>query len=317
MLSGIHVVCFFTSYAVALGLEASRLFFRMPVRLVVMLGFSAAGLIAHTLYLWHRAATGAMPLSSWHDWYLIASWVLAVSYIGLVTARPQTNVGLFLLPVVLALTAVAWGFPKNSSFPRESAQQIWGVVHGMMLLLGTVAVSLGFAAGMMYLVQSWRLKHHVSPQQGLKLPSLEWLQAINKQSLIYSSCFIALGLIAGIVLNAVKARGHAPGVPWSDSVVLSSGLLLVWLLAATIFEWLYKPAQQGRKVAYLTVASFVFLAFVLAMLLVGGSQHGKPGGGIQNSEFRIQKMRTHSAFCILHSEFALATLPPLHAEADA
>src|SRR2546426_1130762 len=119
MLAHIHVVCFFSSYAIALGLEVSRLFFRMPVRLAVMLGFA----------------------------------------------------------------------------------------HGVMLLLGTVAVSLGFAAGLMYLVQSWRLKHHVSPSSGLKLPSLEWLQAINKQSLVYSSCFIAMGLIAGIVLNAVEARG--------------------------------------------------------------------------------------------------------------
>ena len=76
---------------------------------------------------------------------------------------------------------------------------------------------------------------------------------------MYSSCFIALGLVAGIILNAVEARGRRPAVPWTDSIVVSSALLLVWLLAATIFEWLYKPAQQGRKVAYLTVASFLFL----------------------------------------------------------
>jgi CDP-diglyceride synthetase len=174
---------------------------------------------------------------------------------------------------------------------------MWGIAHGLMLLLGTVTVSLGFVAGLMYLVQSWRLKHHVPPQVGLKLPSLEWLQKINKQSLIYSSCFIALGLIAGIILNAVKSREGAGELPWTDSVVLSSTFLLVWLLAATIFEWLYKPAQQGRKVAYLTVASFLFLAVVMAMVLGGRSQHSRPQR-MQNAEFRIQK---HSAFCILHS----------------
>ena len=278
MLTGVHVVCFFASYAVALGLEVSRLFFRMPVRLIVMLGFAAAGLVAQSIYLWHRAVTGTMPLSSWHDWYLIASWILAAAYLGLVAARPQTNVGLFLLPVVLALTAVAWGFPLDKSFPRGRALQMWGMAHGVMLLLGTVAVSLGFVAGVMYLVQSWRLKHHAPPQQGLKLPSLEWLQAVNRQSLVYSSCFIALGLLAGIILNAVESRGRGPAVPWTDSVVISSAVLLVWLLAAAMFEWLYKPAQQGRKVAYLTVASFLFLALVMAMLLGGGSQHARPRG---------------------------------------
>src|SRR5438445_6673705 len=193
MLSGIHVICFSTSYAIALGLEISRLFFRMPVRLVVMIGFAALGIVLHSAYLWHRAQTGAMPLSSWHDWYLIAAWTIALAYVALAFSRPQTNVGLFLLPVVLALIGVAHAFRGEAAFPRDRALQMWGIAHGLMLLLGTVAVSLGFAAGLMYLVQSWRLKHHVSPRSGLKLPSLEWLQAINKQSLLYSSGFIALG----------------------------------------------------------------------------------------------------------------------------
>src|SRR5262245_54670340 len=207
MLSHVHVVCFFTSYAVALALEVSRLFFRMPVRLAVMVGFAAMGLLLQTAYLAHHARTGVVPLSSWHDWHLIASWILAATYLVLVTSRPQTNVGLFLLPVVLILTAVGWSFPAGDSFPRDQALQRWGIAHGLMLLLGTVAVSLGFVAGLMYLVQSWRLKHHVSPRSGLKLPSLEWLQRVNKQSLVFSSCCIALGLIAGIILNTVKARG--------------------------------------------------------------------------------------------------------------
>lgn len=272
MLSGISLVCFTASYAVALALEVSRLFFRMPVRLVLLLGFTIAGLLAHTLYLAQRAGSGSLPLSSWYDWYLIAAWTIAMAYAGLAISRPRTNVGLFFLPVVLALIAVAYVFRDQAAFPRDRALRMWGVAHGMMLLLGTVAVSFGFVAGMMYLVQSWRLKHHVPPRAGLKLPSLEWLQAVNKQSLIFSSCFIALGLLAGIVLNAV--RGVT--VPWTDSVVVSSAGLLLWLLAATLFEWLYKPAQQGRKVAYLTVASFLFLAVVITALFAGSSQHARP-----------------------------------------
>jgi len=318
MLSGISIICFSASYAVALALEVSRLFFRMPVRLIVMIGFVLAGLLAHSLYLWHRAQTGTMPLSSWYDWYLIAAWIITGVYVGLALSRPQTNVGLFLLPVALTLIGVAYEFRDDAAFPRDRALQMWGIAHGLMLLLGTVAVSLGFSAGLMYLVQSWRLKHHVPPRAGLKLPSLEWLQSINRQALIYSSCFIALGLIAGIVLNAVERRSRGAGMPWTDSVVISSAILLVWLLAATLFEWLYKPAQQGRKVAYLTVASFLFLALVMAMLVVGGSQHGR--GRIQNSEFRIQKHQApssptlHSEFCVLHSAFCPPTTPPYFKE---
>ena len=49
--------------------------------------------------------------------------------------------------------------------------------------------------------------------------------------------------------------------------MLSSGVLFLWLLAVVTFEWVYKPARAGRKVAYLTVASFVFLGLVLYFVL--------------------------------------------------
>lgn len=287
MLASVHVVCFLSCYAIALALEISRLFFRMPVRLIVMLAFAALGLALESAYLWHRAATGVTPLSSWHDWHLIASWIVASLYLGLLATRPQTSVGLFLLPVVLVLIAVAWAFPPLEMFPRDRALRLWGLAHGIMLLLGTVTVSLGFAAGLMYLVQSWRLKHHVAPRAGFKLPSLEWLQAINKQALVYSSCFVALGMIAGIVLNAVESSGRRETLPWTDSVVVTSALLLSWLLAATIFEIFYKPAQQGRKVAYLTIASFLFLALVMGVLLFGGSRHAASEG----SKFKVRSLR--------------------------
>ena len=288
MLSGISIVCFSTSYLIVLGLEVTRLFFRLPVRLVVMIGFTLAGLFTHTVYLGMRAAQvspGGSPLSSWYDWYLVAAWILAVVYLVLAIARPTTTVGIFMLPVILALIGIGYAFRDVAPFPRDRALQMWGVAHGVMLLLGTVAVSFGFVAGVMYLVQSWRLKHHALPQRGLKLPSLEWLQAVNKQALVYSSCFIALGLIAGIILNAIESRSTGQAVPWTDSVVISSAVLLVWLLAATLFEWLYKPAQQGRKVAYLTVASFLFLALVMVILLGGGSQHARPRA---SSKFKVQ-----------------------------
>lgn len=68
-LSGISIVCFVASYAVALGCEASRLVFRSGVRGMVMVGFAAAGLVAHTLFLgWRAVSESTVPLSSPFDW---------------------------------------------------------------------------------------------------------------------------------------------------------------------------------------------------------------------------------------------------------
>jgi ABC-type uncharacterized transport system permease subunit len=275
MLTGISLVCFSTSYAITLALEVSRLFFRMPIRMVVMLLFAVVGLVTQGLYLYNRATDpvlASVPLSNWHDWYVIAALVLAVLYVYLAASRPQTSVGLFLLPVVLVLIGVAYALPKNHTVTQSHAQNVWGIAHGVLLLLGTIAVSLGFVAGLMYLAQSYRLKHKLPPRPGFKLPSLEWLQKINKQLLAVSSFFLFLGIVAGGILNLVKQQGQ---MPWGDPIVVMSGVLLVWLVVATIFEWTYKPAQQGRKVAYLTVVSFVMLAMVMGLLAMGSTQHTK------------------------------------------
>jgi hypothetical protein len=270
MLAKITIVCFAASYGTALLLEVSRLFFRLPVRLVVMLGFGAAGLVAHTLFLWNHAQSDSVPFDSFHIWFLMAAWLLAAGYVALAAARPQSSIGIFMLPVVLALILAGQLSNPNDEFPRDKAIYVyaWFQVHGFALLLGTVAAAFGFVAGLMYLVQSYRLKHKLLPRPGFRLPSLEWLQAVNRQTLYVSAILVALGVFAGVVLNVIRR-----GIPWTDPSILSSGGLIAWLFAATLFELLYKPAQQGRKVAYLTIANFIILAAVLWIILFSNTQH--------------------------------------------
>ena len=55
MLSGVGIICFASSYAVAWALEISRLLFRSGVRGVVMLGFAGTGLVAHSAFLYYQA----------------------------------------------------------------------------------------------------------------------------------------------------------------------------------------------------------------------------------------------------------------------
>ena len=70
------------------------------------------------------------------------------------------------------------------------------------------------------------------------------------------------------------SQGDRGVLPWSDPVVWTSAMMLVWLLAAALFNAVYKPARKGRKVAYLTVVSFVFLIISLSALLLIDTQHG-------------------------------------------
>ncbi len=288
MISEITITCFAASYLVAFVLEASRLLFRGAIRNLAILVFAVAGLLAHSLYLVVQAraelaAGNVAPLSSWYDFCVLAAWVVAGAYLGLSLRRPQNNVGLFLLPLVLALIGVGVLFQDARPFAKQDALWAWRLIHGLTLLLGTVAVTLGFATGVMYLVQAYRLKHKMPPRRGLKLPSLEWLQRFNGEVLLLSTGLLAVGLVSGVMLNLIR-RTSAAGVPWTDPVVLSSGVLFAWLAVVTVFESVYKPARQGRKVAYLTLASFLFLVMALCFVLVG--EHAGQSHNAQRHEAR-------------------------------
>ena len=274
MLAGVQIICFAASYAVALVLEVSRLLFRSGVRGAVMLGFVGAGWVAHTVFLYYRAVHAVgVPLSSYRDWFLLAAWVLIVVYIYLGCCHPRTPFGLFLLPLALGLIATA-ALLADKPFAREPASKVWGTIHGVSLLLGTVSVLVGFAAGMMYLGQAWRLKHQGPSATGLRLPSLEWLQRTNARAIVVSALMLGMGLLSGMILNAINYRHRAPVLPWNDPVVLSTSAMFVWLLLHAALSVFYQPVRQGRKIAYLTVASFLFLMVALAMTLLLGTRHG-------------------------------------------
>ncbi len=282
MLSGVGVICFAASYLVAFALEVSRLVFRSGVRGALMLGFAGAGLVAHSAYLYYRAVKAAgSPLSSQHDWYMLAAWALVAVYLYLVYYHPHAAFGLFLLPVALGLVAAGKFFASSEPFAREPASKVWGIIHGTSLLLTAVAVSVGFVAGLMYLSQTRRLKHKLPPIRGMRLPSLEWLGRVNSRAIVVSLLTLGIGLVSGVILQVIGSHEQDAALPWNDPVVLSTELMFGWLLFATIVGVLYRPARKGRKVASLTVVSFVFLVIALAIGLLLETQHGGGDESVQ------------------------------------
>ncbi|MCC6494175.1 MAG: cytochrome c biogenesis protein CcsA [Pirellulales bacterium] len=272
MTSGINMLCFTACYAIALTLEALGLWVRAPGRRLVAVVATLTGMVAHTWYLAARAGQSPWaPLSSVHDWYLAAAWTLALAYLGFVLHSPRALSGLFLLPVTLGLIAAArW----SSTEPIASFQapRVWGQLHGIFLMLGAVAVLVGFVAGLMYLIQSSWLKHKRPSGERFRLPSLEWLERVNGRSLAAATVLTAIGFVTGVLTRL--AQRDAGGLTWSDPVVASLSGMLSWLIAAECFRFAYPAARRGRKVAYLTLAGFVFLVITLSAFMRGGAMHG-------------------------------------------
>jgi hypothetical protein len=277
-LSGISIVCFAASYAVALACEASRLAFRSGVRGAAMVAFAAAGLFAHTLFLFWRAVDGgAAPLSSPFDWYLLAAWLLAAGYLWLTIANPRTPVGLFLLPIVLGLVGAAT-LASREPFLHDAASLFWGRIHGGLHLIWSVSVVLGAIAGLMWLIQAGRLTRKEAPVRGFRMPSLERLASITARTPMVAAWAAAAGFASGIVLNAVnRGRGLMETVPWTDPVVLRMAAVVAWLvIAARIAAAARSRPDGGRTTARLALVSLAVLAASIAWGVLGTTRHGKP-----------------------------------------
>jgi ABC-type uncharacterized transport system permease subunit len=287
MLSGISIICFASCYAIAFVLDFLGLKRRFAWHRVLLVVVTLAGLTAHSLYLLRdMMATRNLPLST-ADWLLWAAWLLAVVYFAALFYLPRTPTGVVLLPITLGLI-LGSHWASSEPLGNERSFYIWGMAHGLFLLIGAVAVCIGFLAGLMYLLQSYALKHARSPINGLRLPSLEWLEHVNSRMLGLSAVLIALGFVSGLVMNYVIHRGQATYTLWKDPVVLSLAAMLLWLIAAEVFRLVYPAARRGRKVAYLTLASFVFLIIALASFTLLDNVHSQNRRAAANPQSAIR-----------------------------
>jgi hypothetical protein len=85
-------------------------------------------------------------------------------------------------------------------------------------------------------------------------------------------------------MSIAKHRGEATYALWTDPVVVSLAAMMLWLVAAEVFRLVYPAARQGRKVAYLTLASFVFLVIALTSFTLLDNVHTTNHRAAQNSQ---------------------------------
>ncbi len=256
-LEKVGISCFAASYALALVLEVAHAVSPRPVVRYVAIGFGLAGLLAQVIYLLLRPFALATPAGS----LIFLAVILVVFYLYGTIHHHRLAWGLFVLPLILGLIGLAVVFhERGPSYEAEGRwTRLWGMAHGVLVLLAAVGVCVGFLASVMYLVQLRRLRAKAPPGHGVKLLSLERLEAMNRRAILWAFPFLTAGLIVGVALQV--HRGDF-GEGW-DSPKILSGLGL-WVVFAILLYLRYAARARGRQMALLTVAAFALLLFTLA-----------------------------------------------------
>lgn len=257
MLTGITIVCFAASYGVALLLEVLGLLWPRRVPRLFGVAMGAAGLLAHTLYLIQAffLSEPRRSLSSRFDSLLLVAWILAGLYVYASLQYRRLAWGLFVLPVVEALIALAWPYRAAADVEQPFLLQ---VVHVVLLTLTAFGACIGFLASVMYLIQAHRLKAKTLPNHGLHLLSLERLEKLNRRAIALAFPLLTAGMILGVALM-VQQAGQ---LSWTDPHILAA--VILWLLLAALIYLGYGHRLRGRRLAVLTIVAFGLLLFTLA-----------------------------------------------------
>lgn len=271
----LSVLCFAGTYALALACDLARFAVRGAVRWYATVGLTTLGWLVQTAYLGNRAWTArGLPFGTVFESLLVLAWILVAIdlYLEFRSPRPLA-VGIFLLPLVLGVLAVAANAPREP-WAGRGWEMFWGTVHGLLLTAGAVCTIVAFAAGLMYLIQADRLKHKRPARLGVSLPSLEQSERWNRGAITLAFPLLTFGMLIGVGLMIATRRSGGVEISWTDPKVLSSGAF--WLVFALLLHARYRPEWRGTRIMVLTVVAFAFLAF--AMVGVGAILPTAHGG---------------------------------------
>ncbi|MBI3605896.1 MAG: c-type cytochrome biogenesis protein CcsB [Nitrospirae bacterium] len=233
----------------------------------IALGVTGIGFLFHTFILILRTVeSGHLPLSNLSGALSFFSWGMILTYLVLEYWYRIHILGSFILPLAFLSLLSAAAFPNEIRSLQPDLNSSWFGIHTTLTVLGAVAFTIAFVAGMMYLIQEKLLKSKRFNRLYYKLPSLDLLDHLNQWSISVGFPLLTLGILAGALW-----AGDVWGAywVWDPQRIFTS---VTWLFYLGMIHGRLTVGWRGRKAAYLAIIGFmgvVFTFFIVNLLVEG------------------------------------------------
>jgi ABC-type uncharacterized transport system permease subunit len=215
-----------------------------------------AGELATLIVLGLSAA--AFPLRTGPEYLLVLGWFVLTLHLVL-WFRSEVRAAALVLPPVAALMALsAFLFSVGAEQSPGLRTQGWFVFHTSIATAGVAALAVSFAMSLLFLVKERALKSKRSLRVLEMLPTLEALDRIGFQALLYGFPLLTLGIATGMVYSAAI---HDRLWIWGPKEIFP---VIAWTVFAGILWARFARGVRGRRSAILAIAGFAFalLTFV-------------------------------------------------------
>jgi len=177
----------------------------------------------------------------------VAMVVFFIFFLGYRTTSP----GIVIFPLVFILTFASAIGQKPVTFASPALRSSWIFVHVVMIFTGYAGLFLSFGASLLYLMQERALKAKSSDGLLSKLPSLQTIDDIGYNSLLFGFPFMTFGLIAASVLAIAK---YGPFFFTDPKILLS---FIMWVVYLLLLYTRWNSGWRGRRAAILATCAFL------------------------------------------------------------
>jgi ABC-type transport system involved in cytochrome c biogenesis permease subunit len=226
-----------------------------------------AAALSHTFVIgMETMKVGNVPISGATSAISMFVWLLALAYLYTEMTTDERAMGVFILPLLVALQAIP-ALRRGMEPPPAVLQGPLFGVHVSSLLFAYASFALACVIGITYVLLFKEIKAKHLGFFYARLPSLQVLDHMNQRAIVIGWVFLTLGIIVGAVWAAEARGGYGAVDPRVQAMSLLDPKIFVALVCWAVYSFelfARRIGWGGRRAAYLSALGFaiVLLNFV-------------------------------------------------------
>lgn len=214
---------------------------------------------------------GHAPFSNMYESLVFFAWTIGLIYLVVEFRYKNRIIGAIAAPLAcLALAYASLGEDSAIAPLIPALKSNWLIAHVITCFLGYAAFAVAFAISILYLAK-FRKQDNAQDASGVYIPSVELLDELTHQMVMFGFLFLTVGIITGAVWAKqawTRYWSWDPKETWS---------LITWFIYAALLHFRMMRGWRGKRIAVLSIIGFIavlFTYFGVNYWLVGLHSYG-------------------------------------------